>query len=71
MSLQETTVTLSDAGLKLIMMESEEQDNARTIRRLEAEIRDRQERLRTLKKRQEQIAQIRFNANQLTLPGLQ
>ena len=70
MSLQETTVTLSDAGLKLIMMESEEQDNARTIRRLEAEIRDRQERLRTLKKRQEQIAQIRFNANQLNLPGL-
>lgn len=70
MSLQETTVTLSEAGIKLVMMESEHQDNARTIRRLEAEIRDRQERLKTLKKRQEQIEQIRFNANQLNLPGL-
>lgn len=70
MSVQVETVTLSQAGVAMLILDNEKRENAKTIRRLKQEIADRQRRLKTLLKRQEQIELAEFQANQLTLPGL-
>lgn len=69
-NVQVTTVTLSEAGIKMLILDNEKQENAKIITRLQNEIAEKQRRLRTLKQRQEQIALAEFQANQLTLPGL-
>lgn len=68
---QVTQVTLSEADLRMLILDNEKQENAKTIRRLQADIADKQRRLKELKNRQEQIALAEFQANQLQLPGLQ
>jgi sensor histidine kinase YesM len=70
MSVQVETVTLSQAGVAMLILDNEKRENAKTINRLQAEIADRQRRLKSLKKRQEEIELAEFQANQLTLPGL-
>lgn len=70
-NVQVTTVTLSQAGIAMLMLDNEKHENAKTINRLQNEIAEKQRRLRTLKKRQEEIALAEFLANQLTLPGMQ
>lgn len=70
MSVQVETVTLSQAGVRMLILDGERQENAKTIRRLKAEISERQRRLKELQKRQEEIELAEFMANQLTLPGL-
>jgi len=70
-NVQVTTVTLSQAGIAMLMLDNEKHENAKTINRLQNEIAEKQRRLRTLKKRQEEIALAEFQANQLTLPGMQ
>lgn len=70
MSVQVETVTLSQAGVAMLILDNEKRENAKTIRRLKQEITDRQRRLKELLKRQEQIEMAEFQANQLTLPGL-
>lgn len=70
MSVQVSTVTLSQAGVAMLILDNEKRDNAKTISRLRVEIADRQRRLKTLLKRQEEIELAEFQANQLTLPGI-
>lgn len=70
MSVQVETVTLSQAGVAMLILDNEKRENAKTINRLRAEISDRQRRLKALLKRQEEIELAEFQANQLTLPGL-
>lgn len=70
MSVQVETVTLSQAGVAMLILDNEKRENAKTINRLRAEIGDRQRRLKALLKRQEEIELAEFQANQLTLPGL-
>ena len=70
MSVQVETVTLSQAGVAMLILDNEKRENAKTINRLRAEISDRQRRLKALLKRQEQIEFAEFQANQLTLPSL-
>lgn len=70
-NVQVTTVTLSQAGIAMLMLDNEKHENAKTINRLQNEIAEKQRRLRSLKKRQEEIALAEFQANQLTLPGMQ
>lgn len=70
MSVQIETVTLSQAGVAMLILDNEKRENAKTINRLRAEITDRQRRLKALLKRQEEIELAEFQANQLTLPGL-
>jgi sensor histidine kinase YesM len=70
MSVQVETVTLSQAGVAMLILDNEKRENAKTINRLRAEITDRQRRLKALLKRQEEIELAEFQANQLTLPGL-
>lgn len=70
MSVQVETVTLSQAGVAMLILDNEKHENAKTINRLRAEISDRQRRLKALLKRQEEIEMAEFQANQLTLPGL-
>ena len=70
-NVQVTQVTLSEAGLRMLILDNEKQENAKIINRLQNEIAEKQRRLRSLKKRQEEIALAEFQANQLTLPGLQ
>lgn len=69
-NVQVTTVTLSEAGLKMLILDNEKQENAKIITRLQNEIAEKQRRLKSLKQRQEQIALAEFQANQLALPGL-
>lgn len=54
----------------MLVLDNERRENARTIQRLQAEIADRQRRLKSLKKRQEEIELAEFQAGQLTLPNL-
>lgn len=70
MSVQVTQVTLSSAGVAMLILDNERRENAKTITRLQSEIADRQRRLKQLKKRQEEIEFAEFQANQLSLPGL-
>jgi uncharacterized membrane protein (DUF106 family) len=70
-NVQVTTVTLSEAGVRMLLLDNEKHENAKTINRLQNEIAERQRRLKALKQRQEQIALAEFQANQMTLPGLQ
>lgn len=65
-----TQVSLSQVAVELLLMDGEKQENARAIRRLRQEIADRQERLKKLVARQEQIEQAHFLAKQMSLPGL-
>lgn len=67
-NVQVTTVTLSQAGIAMLMLDNEKHENAKIINRLQNEIAEKQRRLRSLKKRQEEIALAEFQANQLTLP---
>lgn len=69
-NVQVETVTLSQAGVAMLILDNEKRENAKTINRLRAEITDRQRRLKALLKRQEEIELAEFQANQLTLPGL-
>lgn len=69
-NVQVTQVTLSQAGVAMLILDNEKRENAKTINRLRAEISDRQRRLKALLKRQEEIELAEFQANQLTLPGL-
>ena len=67
---QVSTVTLSQAGVQMLILDNEKRNNKETIARLQREIKEKQTRLKALQKRQEEIEFAEFQANQLTLPGL-
>lgn len=54
-----TTVSLSEAGLQLIVLDHEFQQNVRTIRRLERDLQDTQARLNELRARQSRIMMVK------------
>lgn len=60
-----THVTLSEAGLALIAAEGEYQNNIRTLRRLERDRRELDERINNLRKRQARIEAARSLADSM------